>query len=103
MESFLRFIVVLALVAAFMACDQSPEATDEDLTADSLALVAFYHATDGPNWGTNTNWLTGPVSTWFGVEVNGDRVTALVLAHDGFSGEIPAALGNLTRLENLDL
>ena len=104
MERFLTsLVVVLALVAAFMACDQSPQATDEDLTADSLALVAFYNATDSPNWGANTNWLTGPVPTWIGVEVNDDRVTALVLSHGEISGEIHAALGNLTRLESLNL
>lgn len=57
---------------------------------DSLALVAFYNATDGPNWisnqdgfgfddltsgwqGTYTGgfnkWLEGPVKEWFGVTV----------------------------------
>ena len=46
---------------------------------DSLALVALYNATDGPNWADNTNWLAGPVSTWFGITVSGDRVTRLDL------------------------
>lgn len=57
---------------------------------DSLALVAFYHATDGPNWFSNqdgfglddltsewqlkytggfNHWLDGPVKDWFGVTV----------------------------------
>lgn len=57
---------------------------------DSLALVAFYHATDGPNWVSNQDgfgfddltsewqeryyggfnkWLDGPVKDWFGVTV----------------------------------
>lgn len=57
---------------------------------DSLALVAFYWATDGPNWNSNqagfgvndlssewqttydgqfNNWLDGPAKDWFGVKV----------------------------------
>ena len=75
---------------------------------DSLALVAFYQATDGPNWGDNTNWLTGPVASWVGVTVSGDRVTELSLQGSvnqpyGLRGELPDELGNLTQLEVLDL
>ena len=29
--------------------------------ADSLALVALYESTGGPNWFSNRNWLEGPV------------------------------------------
>lgn len=57
---------------------------------DSLALVAFYNATDGPNWISNQDgfgfddlstewqgiytggfnkWLEGPIKDWFGVNV----------------------------------
>jgi Leucine-rich repeat (LRR) protein/PKD repeat protein len=36
---------------------------------DSLALVAIYEATDGPNW--TTTWdLNRPVDSWFGIQVN---------------------------------
>ena len=44
---------------------------------DSLALVALYNATDGPNWSRVTNWLMEPVSQWDGVGVEGNRVTRL--------------------------
>ncbi len=70
---------------------------------DSLALVAFYQATDGANWSDNTNWLTGPVAQWFGVEVTGDRVTHLDLNANRLTGEIPVELGNLTSLTILRL
>ena len=36
---------------------------------DSLALVALYNATNGPNWTNNTNWLTTPVSQWVGAVI----------------------------------
>ena len=60
---------------------------------DSLALVALYNATDGPNWVNNTNWLTTPVSQWNGVTVAGDRVTDLRLRRNLLTGEIPNGLG----------
>jgi microsomal dipeptidase-like Zn-dependent dipeptidase len=47
------------------------------LEQDSLALVAFYNSTGGQGWNNNNNWLTGPVSSWYGVTVEGDRVIEL--------------------------
>ena len=65
---------------------------------DSLALVALYNATDGPNWRDNANWLTGSVASWYGVGVTGDRVTHLDLRFNQLTGSIPPELGNLTNL-----
>ncbi|PAP75479.1 hypothetical protein BSZ37_02965 [Rubrivirga marina] len=70
---------------------------------DSLALVAFYEATNGPGWTNDDNWLTGPVASWHGVTVSGDRVVALGLAQNGLSGTIPADLGQLLALAELYL
>ncbi len=70
---------------------------------DSLALVALYNATDGANWANNTNWLTGPVSKWFGVTVTRDRVTKLRLRRNQLTGSIPGELGNLANLTDLRL
>ena len=36
---------------------------------DSLALVALYNSTDGPNWTDNSNWLSGTVDSWYGVNL----------------------------------
>ncbi len=70
---------------------------------DSLALVALYNATDGPNWSRITNWLTRPVSQWDGVRVEGNRVTRLSLSGNHLSGAIPPELGNLAILQRLSL
>lgn len=70
---------------------------------DSLALVALYNATDGPNWTNNMNWLTGRVSTWYGISVIGTRVTGLSLFENGLSGSIPLDIFNLSSLEFLSL
>ncbi|MCK4981114.1 MAG: DUF1565 domain-containing protein, partial [Candidatus Delongbacteria bacterium] len=74
-----------------------------DLYTDSLALVALYDSTDGANWTDNTNWLTGPVSTWYGITVSGDRVTEIDLNFNNLAGTIPTEIGNLTNLTSLSL
>lgn len=70
---------------------------------DRADLVALYHATDGPNWTNNTNWLSeAPIGTWYGVSADPTgRVTMLRLDDNGLRGRIPPELGSLTTLERL--
>ena len=72
---------------------------------DQAALVALYHAANGPNWANNENWLTDtPVGLWHGVETNDDgRVTRIALPENLLVGTLPAELGYLTYLETLNL
>jgi len=70
---------------------------------DSLALVALYESTDGDNWTNNNNWLTGPVSNWFGVTVDNGRVTAIDLTFNGLSGSLPLEITELSGLAELNL
>ena len=52
-------------------CDESPS---RDNSLDRKVLVAFYEATDGPNWANNTNWLSdAPVCYWHGVTADFGR------------------------------
>ncbi len=72
--------------------------------ADRDALVALYHALDGPNWNLNDNWLgNAPLSEWYGVTIGAGRVVELDLSQNQLSGQIPAVIGQLTGLTNLDL
>ena len=74
-------------------------------TSDREVLVRLYHATDGPNWDSNTNWLSdAPLSDWKGVstDVRG-RVIQLFLGGNNLRGSIPPELGNLTYLQDLSL
>lgn len=68
---------------------------------DSLSLVALYNSTDGPNWDNNTNWLTGSVSTWYGITVSGDRVIKIDLENNNMLGNIPSDIGELTALTHI--
>ena len=76
-----------------------------DAATDRAALVAFYNATGGANWGNNRKWLSSaPIGEWSGVITDSDgRVIGLHLDNKRLTGEIPAELGSLTNLESLYL
>ena len=73
--------------------------------SDRAALVALYHATNGPNWRYSDNWLSdAPLNEWHGVTTDHNgRVIRLELDRNGLRGAIPPELGNLARLQRLDL
>ena len=68
-------------------------------------LVALYHATGGPNWRQQDNWLTdAPLEEWHGVSVDENRrVSSLELRGNQLQGELPDELANLTNLQRLNL
>ena len=82
-----------------------PPFTNTSPETDREALVAFYKATNGENWGYNTNWLSdAPISEWASVDTDDDgRVTSLVFQQNGLAGEISPELGNLSSLRELTL
>ena len=125
-RTIIRLSAVLAVVALAKGCGdgESPSGpptpeparpTTVDPNPDRAALVAFYEATDGPNWVNNDNWLTdAPLGDWYGVDTDASgRVVRIDLAGNtdnwpeviphGLSGPIPPALGNLTHLTGLYL
>ena len=72
---------------------------------DREALEALFHATDGPNWTNNTNWLSdAPLDEWHGVFTDeSGRVSDLWIHHNGLRGQLPEAIGSLDNLEGLML
>lgn len=72
------------------------------------ALIDFYHATDGDHWHNNQGWL-GPIGTeceWHGVVCHlflGPEVRGLRLPRNNLVGTIPASLGDLGKISNLNL
>ena len=90
------------------------ENPDSSVDPDRAALVALYHATDGPNWVNSENWLSdAPLGDWHGVSTDASgRVVRLDLAGrwdgeartwipHGLSGPIPTALAKLAKLHVL--
>ncbi len=71
---------------------------------DRVALEAIYDALGGDNWTNNDNWKTNEdFNDWYGVTASGGRVTKLRLIRNKLHGTLPAAIGELTGLEELDL
>ena len=90
-------LIVLLLCTAGGARAQDGVATDR------AALQALYDATNGAAWTDDANWSSGEaLASWHGVTTDGDgRVTRLELGANGLRGTLPAALGDLARLEAL--
>ena len=103
MQNFTRPLLVLLAVLPLAVADHA--SAQHTVATDKAALEALYDATDGTNWTTNTKWKsTEPLSAWSGVTTNSDgRVTRLALNNNGLDGTLPAALGDLSELEQLDL
>ena len=96
--------LLLAAVAlwAGLATDAAAQGS---AATDRAALEALYDATGGPGWTDSTNWRTAaPLDEWHGVSTDtAGRVTRLDLPGNGLTGPIPAALGDLTLLQTLNL
>lgn len=75
--------------------DSDCYATLVDPVRDSLALVALYNTNGGQYWIRNDNWLTGPMSTWYGVTLNQGTVWKLNLASNHLYGKLPTEINNL--------
>lgn len=72
-------------------------------TIDSLALVDIYNNTNGPFWRNRWN-LNEPVCNWMGVTLDSEGyVTRLVLNNNWLNGQIPASIGQFTRITYLQL
>ena len=79
---------------------------DPRVTAEQMpVLTALYDATGGDDWYDNTNWLSdADIREWYGVTTDDEGyITGLKLYENDLSGEIPAELGQLARLQSLYL
>jgi hypothetical protein len=68
------------------------------LKRDSLSLVQLYEKTKGGSWTNKSGWLTGNLSTWTGVTINSNRVTAINLSNNNLDGKVPAAINDMLSL-----
>ncbi len=70
---------------------------------DSLALVAFFNATGGPNWEDKSGWLTKNVSQWKGIKLDFfGEVEAISLRSNGLQGSVPPEIEELKNLTHLN-
>lgn len=67
-------------------------------------LKAFYDALDGDNWTRNDNWNTdAPLDEWYGLSVDGLRVTSINLQDNNLQGQFPDVIKEFKELEYLYL
>ena len=85
-------------------------------TSQRKSLIALYNSTNGDGWTNNFGWKASPLypdgfampgteSTWYGLTVDSgtQTVTGIDFSSNNLVGTIPAELGNLTSLINLNL
>ena len=72
---------------------------------DRDVLTSLYWHSDGPNWRRNDGWVTeAPLSAWQGVRTDdAGRVVSLSVPGAGMSGTLLPAIGQLAKLEQLNL
>src|SRR3954467_12305608 len=70
---------------------------------DSIALVNLYNGTGGSAWTNHSGWLSGNVSTWYGIRTNNNRVTQIRLSGNNLTGAVTDSLRNLDSLHMLDM
>jgi Leucine-rich repeat (LRR) protein len=82
-------------------------------TLQRQALIALYNATDGDHWSNNGGWKTPPLAedgfampgtegTWAGLIVESQTVVRINLGYNGLTGSLPAELGDLTSLYQIE-
>jgi Leucine-rich repeat (LRR) protein len=102
--NFMKLNCTLFLLVFAISLAKPISTTAQVDIQDSLALVALYNSTDGPNWLRHDNWLTSaPVSSWDGVYLTGNRVSEMFLYSNKVQGSLPPELGKLTGLVYLNL
>ena len=74
------------------------------VNVDREALVALYHATDGPNWTDSAGWLTDRLLTdWFGVTADSNGIVSEIdLPSNNLSGRLPDEIGDLVNPKRMD-
>ncbi len=74
------------------------------LERDELVLRQIFNALDGDNWTINANWNSNEdLGNWFGVTVEGNRVTEIRLPNNGLSGDAPADINTMTGVRLINL
>lgn len=96
----MRRVIALTILLIFYIGMLSAQC---DRQRDSLALVALYNSTDGPNW-TNTWDLSRSMDGWGGVTLSVEGcIVELSLQNNNLIGKVPIEISQLTELVEFNL
>jgi len=74
------------------------------LETDKAILMQFFESTKGESWTNKEKWGSdAPVGEWFGITVENDRVTKIVLPSNNLAGTIPVSVEELGALESFEV
>ena len=93
MKTIFTYVTLLLFSASSFA---------EISSTEKNALIKLNKATKGSQW-INKWDLKTPVSTWYGVEIENDKVVSIKLVNNNLNGELPKEIGDLTSLQVLNL
>jgi len=100
---YLRSITTSGDTSAYSTVDSVKLPVANYFEQDSLALVSLYESNNGANWSNNTNWLSGKVNTWYGVEMDYDSVKSIALSANQLNDSLPADMANLNFITAIDI
>ena len=93
-------LLVFILIFGFCTEGSSQCPCTDCRCTDSLELVKLYNATNGANW--TRKWvLTQPMTSWYGVTLENDKIVAVYLGNNKLNGTLPNL--NLMSLREFDL
>jgi hypothetical protein len=101
---------IASVILCLLLCCNPKGGKSQVAVSDSLALVEFYWASNGPTWTNDSNWLTGPVISWFGVLTDIStaltppfRVLTVSLCYNNLNGILSPLICNVTKLRTLSV
>ncbi len=90
---------------SFININQGANEGSPAMAKERAALVALYNSLNGSQWTRKDNWLSDkPLSQWYGIGVDSQGYVVVInLPDNNLSGNIPAEIGDLSKLRFLQL
>ena len=90
---------------SFININQGAKEESSALAKERAALTALYNSLNGSQWTRKDNWLSDkPLNEWYGIGVDAQgHVIVINLPDNNLSGNIPAEIGDFSKLRFLQL